>query len=51
MWYPGVDRQVQIEVDGVTMCIDFFQPDDLSDDEFMEKITNYILNNISIEVL
>ena len=45
------ERIVQIWIDDSFMEIEFNQPKDWDEDRFYFEVTNYVLSNISIDVL
>ena len=45
------ERIIQIWIDDSFMEIELNQPKDWDDDKFYQEAVNYVLNNISIDVL
>lgn len=45
------ERTVQIWLDDSFMEIEMFQPKDWDEDRFYEEAVNYVLSNISIDIL
>lgn len=46
-----MDRTVVVSVDGDVLEFELEQPDETNDDEFYYIVCDYVMNNISIEVL
>ena len=45
------ERAVQIWLDDSFMEVQFAQPNDWDEDRFYQAVVNYVLSNISIDVL
>lgn len=46
-----ITRTVQIWLDDNFLEVEFDQPKDWDEDTFYEKVTDYVLSNISIDIL
>lgn len=44
-------KWVEVDIDGDTVCFEMGMPVDMNEDEFYERVCDYVLSHINITVL